>query len=139
MSTIFCIDCKHMEGPPGFEKCRRTLRLSPVDGTELMTSCMTARAWELAEGCGPAGKFFEPADRTEEKTNRARMSALAAPGLYRGMPPENPPPPPADCKECQEITNHGGFGPSHNGARSCESGSIASGGNRAHCTCDTCF
>jgi hypothetical protein len=32
-----------------------------------------------------------------------------------------------------------GFGPGHNGSSSCESGSIASGGNKAHCTCDTCF
>lgn len=28
---------------------------------------------------------------------------------------------------------------SHNGSRMCQSGSIASGGNRAHCTCDRCF
>lgn len=28
---------------------------------------------------------------------------------------------------------------SHNGSPLCESGSIASGGTSAHCTCDTCF
>ena len=32
-----------------------------------------------------------------------------------------------------------GFRPSHNGSRFCKSGSIASGGNRAHCSCDVCF
>ena len=40
------------------------------------------------------------------------------------------------CKLCEEQK---GFGPSHDGSKSCESESIASGGNRSHCTCDTCF
>lgn len=31
------------------------------------------------------------------------------------------------------------FGPSRNGSRNCRSGSIASGGKSAYCTCDTCF
>lgn len=30
-------------------------------------------------------------------------------------------------------------GPSHEGSARCESGSIASGGNSSHCSCDTCF
>lgn len=30
-------------------------------------------------------------------------------------------------------------GPNHDGSKACESGSIASGGPRAHCTCDTCY
>jgi hypothetical protein len=29
--------------------------------------------------------------------------------------------------------------PSHNGSPRCQSGSIASGGKNAHCTCDVCF
>jgi len=29
--------------------------------------------------------------------------------------------------------------PRHKGSRFCRSGSIASGGEREHCTCDTCF
>lgn len=29
--------------------------------------------------------------------------------------------------------------PSHRGSRRCKSGSLASGGTHAHCTCDTCF
>ena len=44
------------------------------------------------------------------------------------------------CPQCIEIeTTYKGFGPSHNGSRGCESGSIASGGTHAHCTCDACF
>jgi hypothetical protein len=29
--------------------------------------------------------------------------------------------------------------PSHMGSKNCESGSLASGGNKSHCTCDICF
>ena len=44
------------------------------------------------------------------------------------------------CLMCKKIRDeHSGFGPSHNGSRFCESGSIASGGKRSHCTCDMCF
>lgn len=32
-----------------------------------------------------------------------------------------------------------GFRPSHDGSPRCESGSLASGGTHAHCTCDACF
>ncbi len=39
------------------------------------------------------------------------------------------------CRQC-DIE---GMKPSHNGSARCESGSIASGGSTAHCTCDTCF
>lgn len=39
-----------------------------------------------------------------------------------------------NCPGCREKD-----GPSHDGSRRCESGSIASGGTRAHCTCDACF
>jgi DNA-damage-inducible protein D len=38
------------------------------------------------------------------------------------------------CPECA-----GGSPVSHNGSRYCRSNSIASGGTRAHCTCDYCF
>jgi len=30
-------------------------------------------------------------------------------------------------------------GPYHNGSIACESGSIASGGDRSHCTCSICY
>lgn len=39
------------------------------------------------------------------------------------------------CSTCQET----GMRPSHNGSKRCESGSIASGGPNAHCSCDRCF
>jgi len=45
-----------------------------------------------------------------------------------------------NCATCSEIRiKYNGFGPSHNGSKLCESGSIASGGKNAHCTCDWCF
>lgn len=45
-----------------------------------------------------------------------------------------------DCETCKLIHEvYNGFGPSHEGSKRCESGSIASGGDRAHCTCSVCF
>lgn len=41
--------------------------------------------------------------------------------------------------DCRTCALPGTFKPSHNGSVSCQSGSIASGGKNAHCTCDTCF
>jgi hypothetical protein len=38
------------------------------------------------------------------------------------------------CEQCLVLS-----GPSHRGSSSCRSGSIASGGHKAHCTCDGCF
>ncbi len=40
------------------------------------------------------------------------------------------------CVTCAERWD---FRPSHWGSLSCQSGSIASGGTHAHCTCDACF
>lgn len=50
----------------------------------------------------------------------------------------------SDCEECnsqyiEQLTTGIWRGPSHSGSPSCESGSLASGGHRAHCSCDTCF
>ena len=45
---------------------------------------------------------------------------------------------PPTCKE-DGCTYSAQGGPSHNGSRMCKSGSIASGGTRAHCACDFCF
>ena len=39
-----------------------------------------------------------------------------------------------DCDGCRREA-----GPSHDGSKNCKSGSIASGGTKAHCSCDTCF
>ena len=41
------------------------------------------------------------------------------------------------CEGCERKRQ--GMYPSHNGSAMCKSGSIASGGNKAHCTCDVCF
>ncbi len=43
----------------------------------------------------------------------------------------------AACPVCSQIG--AGFGPSHDGSPLCRCGSLASGGHRAHCSCDTCF
>ncbi len=40
------------------------------------------------------------------------------------------------CPDCQRQV---GSGPGHDGSSLCLSGSLASGGNRSHCTCNTCF
>ena len=44
----------------------------------------------------------------------------------------------ARCHDC-ELYGGYGFGPSHQGSPNCKCGSIASGGDKAHCTCRTCF
>lgn len=42
------------------------------------------------------------------------------------------------CLTCERHAREG-VGPSHEGSARCQSGSIASGGTKAHCTCDVCF
>ncbi len=44
-----------------------------------------------------------------------------------------------DCPSCVNYAASDGYGPSHEGSVRCESKSIASGGSRAHCSCDTCW
>ena len=41
----------------------------------------------------------------------------------------------SECSTCKRN----GPGPSHEGSPHCKSGSIASGGKKAHCSCDTCY
>lgn len=41
--------------------------------------------------------------------------------------------------ECAQCKSGNIFQPSHNGSKHCKSGSIASGGTKAHCSCDVCF
>lgn len=44
------------------------------------------------------------------------------------------------CVDCASIAVlYGSHGPSHEGSRYCQSGSLKSGGRTAHCSCDTCF
>lgn len=45
-------------------------------------------------------------------------------------------PPTCTVPGCSYSSEHG---PSHDGSRMCKSGSIASGGTRAHCACDFCY
>lgn len=45
----------------------------------------------------------------------------------------------ASCPVCRQIIASGFIGPSHKGSSGCRSGSLASGGDRTHCTCDGCF
>jgi hypothetical protein len=42
------------------------------------------------------------------------------------------------CFTCANILP-GSLAPTHNGSKRCQSGSIASGGDNAHCSCDICF
>lgn len=42
-------------------------------------------------------------------------------------------------KGCPTCESPEEFKPSHLGSTRCQSGSLASGGTNAHCTCDTCF
>ena len=42
-----------------------------------------------------------------------------------------------NCETCKKYK--GQMAPTHNGSKYCNSGSIASGGTKAHCTCDVCF
>lgn len=41
----------------------------------------------------------------------------------------------SECAGCHTS----GMYPSHSGSLGCESGSLRSGGKRAHCACDACF
>lgn len=42
------------------------------------------------------------------------------------------------CAQCARAPHDPGT-PNHDGSDRCRSGSIASGGTNAHCTCDTCY
>lgn len=57
------------------------------------------------------------------------------------LPAEREAPPYHAAEECLACAHYRltGFGPTHDGSPHCESGSIASGGKRAHCSCDSCF
>lgn len=76
-----------------------------------------------------------------------QMVALAEPRVYAGYGPgcssDNHVggctcdlPPTCKVAGCNYSSEHG---PSHDGSRMCKSGSIASGGTRAHCACDYCY
>jgi hypothetical protein len=89
----------------------------PFCGEAYTEAALSLRGWTvLCYGCGREG----PVSKTESGAAKE----------WRNL---------AQCKTCETVREEGGFGPSHNGSPLCRSGSIASGGTRAHCTCDTCF
>jgi len=78
---------------------------------------------------------------------QASPQAMVAPRVYKGYGPgcrknahvgsctcDLPPQYPCDVEGCTVDSPA-----RHNGWKSCKSGSIASGGTRAHCTCDYCY
>lgn len=71
-------------------------------------------------------------EQTMSKEQQEAKALLAADQLLRIQLEQN-------CQTCKEIRHNHNFGPTHFGSRRCESGSLASGGNIAHCTCDVCF
>jgi hypothetical protein len=75
--------------------------------------------------CTPEGVEMEPAKGWEGHylCNKCKLVLVQA---------QAPP-----CQTCAETRR--ASGPSHNGQAHCTSGSIASGGTHAHCTCDICF
>lgn len=65
---------------------------------------------------------------------RSAEEALATAARYRAAP-LRPQVQAHDCPRCTDPADP----TSHRGSPNCRSGSLASGGYRAHCTCDTCF
>lgn len=108
-----------------------TARATTPDGavTHVSTSIPVSLGLSVVDAFRAAGKALLHAARTEYELDRPDLSNVAFHfGTGEGLPP---------CPMCLEVERAGG--PSHLGSPSCESGSIASGGYRSHCTCDTCF
>lgn len=104
-----------------------TERCSPYcDGWTHRAGCMALQAWDIPGSCTCGGRVR---CRYCAAKKGARTRALAALQSQE-----------EECSTCIQIRDkHNGFGPSHNGRASCESGSIASGGKHSHCACDLCF
>ena len=94
--------------------------------TELVRAVFNVARGRLLDGSYPQrGYISVPRDQWEFIV---REAYLARPiGRERDLFP--------DCPGCHEEGMH----PSHLGSMGCESGSIASGGYKAHCTCRACF
>lgn len=113
----------------------------------------TYDAWKTDAGCAPQGCAYcadteecpachgsgiETDDNgvlIDEPCERCHGTGLCDECVESGEPK----PVTDECPECAANKARGGYGPSHDGSRYCHSGSIASGGRRAHCTCDTCW
>ena len=79
------------------------------------------------------GKLLGELLKQEQKAEGAYLTHIQVQQLALILLGNDP-----DCETCRKALR-GGISPSHNGSKHCESGSIASGGSRAHCTCDFCF
>lgn len=101
--------------------------------------------------CPTAGTVPEPGDRilvvqdneggtwsTIRETHLVRVVdgfLITKSGTVRRQPSYNGQIYAVPCPGCAEK----GMRPSHDGSERCQSGSIASGGKTAHCSCDVCF
>ena len=72
-------------------------------------------------------KEKEAASRERDNAERDRLKAQKPAAAKKDTKSE--------CSTCKRN----GPGPSHEGSPHCRSGSIASGGTKAHCSCDTCY
>jgi len=66
---------------------------------------------------------LQDAERRREHTAQFVMEACGRDSVRWG-----------GCQRCLDVN-----GPRHEGSSRCESGAIAAGGNKAHCTCDVCY
>lgn len=67
----------------------------------------------------------------------ARMAGDAYGLAYQILSPKGVVVYDSECPTCAGRLS--GYGPGHAGSPTCESGAIAAGGTRAHCSCDVCF
>ena len=79
--------------------------------------------------------------QTRRALGRGQGAVLGREGNSEGdaKHPQGPPPSHRPPRPAPSATRPGDFKPSHDGMPHCKSGSLASGGTKAHCTCDTCF
>ena len=97
-------------------------------------SMMTVAACMLLAGDRAMGDTVLRVERVDRRARKVRVVFAGGDFLIvdreLGVEAERPA---KHCDGCREG------GPSHYGSARCESGSLASGGTRAHCSCDRCF
>lgn len=110
--------------------CRYALRTTTVPN-QRPHHCVDAfgRPWARGD-IGPRPGTHCAAEMERRAIAQGRRERMIAAGAYD-----------PDCAYC--VTNLGpngdGFAPSHKGSTGCESGAIAAGGSKSHCSCDRCF
>ena len=69
MNAPFCINCKYFERSKfDFHKClspRIVRTVNAVTGETKAAYCESERNYDVAGGCGPSGRFFEPMENVE--------------------------------------------------------------------------